>query len=511
MRLLELVRRLGGLCALEGPGPGGPEVRGVALDSRRVRTGDLFAALPGDSDDGAQHLAEAVSRGAVAVLTPHGCDLLAVNQSMIGLEVAHWVHSHPRTVAGRAASLVLGDPGRGLALVGITGTNGKTTAAHVLGHLLETAGLAPAVLGTAGHRLAGGRTVAATHTTPDAPELMRLMRLHADAGGRALVMEVSSHALVQERTAGVDFAVAVFTNLSREHLDYHGDLQSYARAKALLFEGLRPGAAAVLNVDAPGWRTMARATQGAGARIVTYSARRGADLRASRLRTDAAGSRFTLDGMGIFSTELRLPLRGRYNVENALAAAAAARLMGASPSSVLEGLATTSAAPGRLESVPTGGRAFELYVDYAHSPDALERVLSVLRADLDAAGRGGQLIVVFGCGGDRDSGKRSEMGRVAASLADLAVVTSDNPRGEEPGRIIADILVGMDAGCGGPSYGPGRHLVEVDRRRAIARAVELARPGDVLLVAGKGHETRQLVGDCAIPFDDRVVAQEVLA
>jgi len=506
-RLDELVRRLGGTLELPGAAAGrpAPEVRDVALDSRRVRCGDLFVALPGARDDGLRHVPEALARGAVAVLTPPGAALGAAHSLVPGLEVAHWVHPQARRACARAALWVHGDPSRGLSLAAVTGTNGKTTTVHVLGHLLRCAGLEPALLGTAGHRLAGNQELAAGHTTPDAPELARLLRRHADAGGRTLAMEVSSHALEQERTAGLDFDVAVFTNLTREHLDYHGDMHRYARAKARLFEGLRQGAAAVINVDDPAWRTMSAAAEGARARVVTYSTRHAADLVASRPSTDPAGTRFELDGMGIFSTDLRLPLRGRYNVENALAAAAAARLMGASPSDILEGLATTSSAPGRLEPVPTGGRGFQVFVDYAHSPDALERVLHTARELAAGPGAAGRLIVVFGCGGDRDRGKRAPMGRAAAELADVAVVTSDNPRGEDPAAIAQAVLAGW------PARARADVRVELDRRRAIALALSLARAGDVVLVAGKGHETTQEVGGQRLPFDDRAVVREVLA
>ena len=523
-RLDELVRRLGGSLEPEGsparrpasaPGAGatfargGPEVRDVALDSRRVRCGDLFVAVPGARDDGLRHVPEALSRGAVAVLTPPGAALFPARAAVPGLEVAHWVHPDPLRACARAAAIVHGDPARGLVLAAVTGTNGKTTTVHVLGHLLRRAGLEPAVLGTAGHRLAGNQHLGASHTTPDAPELARLLRRHADAGGRSLAMEVSSHALEQQRTAGLDFDVAVFTNLTREHLDYHGDMHRYARAKARLFEGLRPGAAAVINVDDPAWRTMSAAAEGARARVVTYSTRHEADLRASRPSTDPAGTRFELDGMGIFSTDLRLPLRGRYNVENALAAAAAARLMGASPSEILEGLATTSSAPGRLEPIPSGARGFAVFVDYAHSPDALERVLVTARELVAGHGATGRLIVVFGCGGDRDRGKRAPMGRAAAELADVAVVTSDNPRGEDPAAIADAVLAGFSeherAGARGAEV-----RVELDRRRAIALALSLARSGDVVLVAGKGHEATQEIGGERLPFDDRAVVREVL-
>jgi UDP-N-acetylmuramoyl-L-alanyl-D-glutamate--2,6-diaminopimelate ligase len=498
-RLVDLVRAFGGSCDLEDAGP---TLFDVHLDSRDVRVGDLFVALPGLNVDGARFVPDAVRRGAVAVLAPARLDLAGLRAALPGLDFELWVHPEARRIAGLAAAEVHERPSDRLLVCGITGTNGKTTTAHLLGQLLEHTGLAPGVLGTAGHKLAGGVALEAGHTTPDAPELQRLLRRHADAGGRTLVMEASSHALAQHRTAGIDFAVAVFTNLTREHLDYHVGLDEYARAKARLFEQLGPDGAAVLNADDPRSAQMADAAREQGARLITYSTRREADLRVSRLRTDPRGSRFCIDGMGIFSSDLRLTLRGRYNVENALAAAAAARLMGAGPSEILEGLATTSGAPGRLEPVATGGRGFELFVDYAHSPDALERVLGVLRADLERAGTGGRLIVVFGCGGDRDKGKRPQMGAVAARLADVVVVTSDNPRSEPPLSIASDILAGMRGGA--------ECIVELDRRLAIERAVALARPGDVVLVAGKGHETAQVVGAETRSFDDRAVAQEVL-
>lgn len=497
--LRELVRRIGGSCSSPGQDVA---VLDVQLDSRNVRPGDLFAALPGSKDDGGRHVADAVDRGAVVVLTPHEFDLRAVTPSTPGLKgVCHWSHPQPRQAAGLAAALVQGEPAQAMAMAGITGTNGKTTTAHILGHLLSVAGLSPAVLGTAGHRLAGGRVLEASHTTPDAPSLQRLLAMHRQGGGASCVMEVSSHALAQERTAGVDFDVAVFTNLTREHLDYHGDMEAYAEAKARLFSGLRPGAAAVLNLDDPASSLMRSAAESAGARVVTYSVRKAADLQASGLRIDPEGSRLTLDGMGISTCEVRLPLRGRYNVENALAAAATARLLGASPSTTVEGLATTSAAPGRLEPVNTGAHGFSVYVDYAHTPDALERVLEALAEQVK--GTTGRLIAVFGCGGDRDPGKRPQMGQVAARLADVAVVTSDNPRSEQPERIIQDILAGMS--------GDVEVEVEVDRRLAIERAVGMASSGDVVLVAGKGHECDQVLGGALIPFDDRLVAQEVLA
>ena len=505
--LAELVARFGGrLVGADGP----VQVRGVRLDSREVTSGDLFAALPGIVVDGVRFAADAAARGAAAVLTPHGRGLRAAYLAHGGVPV--WEHEEPRRVAGLVAAEVFGRPTSQLRTCGITGTNGKTTTAHLCGQLLARAGMVPAVLGTAGHSLAGGERLDASHTTPGAPTLQRLCAQHLALGGKSVVMEVSSHGLMQERTAGIEFDVAIFTNLTREHLDYHGDMQAYGSAKARLFAELRPGKKAVLNRDDPFWRELARVAQGAGAHVTTYSATdtagSRADLVATRLRFDPEGSRFLLNGMGIQATEIRLPLLGRYNVENALAATAAALLLGASPEHALTGLATISPAPGRLEPVDVGERGFDLFVDYAHSPDALGRVLQALREVLEsgvAAPAGARrLIVVYGCGGDRDMGKRPAMGRVVARLADVAILTTDNPRNEDPGQIAAEVLAGLGRGDAHPE-------LVLDRRAAIARAVELARPGDIVLVAGKGHECVQVVGDDVRSFDDRAVALEVLS
>jgi len=495
----ELARAFGGrvLGAPETP------VTDVVLDSRRASDSALFAALVGLRARGVLHVQDALGRGARSVL-------VADERELDGLPSgrrpeAVWVHAEARHALGRAAAEVHGDPSQSLDVAAVTGTNGKTTVAHLVGQLLERAGRRPAVLGTAGHRLAsreGAAFLDASHTTPDAPEMQRLLARHLAAGGDSVVLEASSHALEQERLAGTRVRVAVFTNLTREHLDYHGTLERYARAKARLFTGLGPDGVAVVNLDDPAWEVMASAATARGARVVTYSTRSRADLVAARPSTDRRGAQLLLEGMGI-STEVRLPLRGRHNVENALAAAAVARVLGASPSAVAEGLASSLAAPGRLEPVGDGAAGFEVLVDYAHSPDALERVLATLRADLEAEGRGGRLIVVFGAGGDRDRGKRPLMGAAAARFADVAIVTSDNPRSESPRAIADEILVGLDAAG-------GRRFVELDRRLAIERACELARPGDTVLIAGKGHENTQTIGAEVLPFDDRVVALEVL-
>jgi UDP-N-acetylmuramoyl-L-alanyl-D-glutamate--2,6-diaminopimelate ligase len=499
LRLAELVQGLGGSAPpLAG---GGPQITGVHLDSRQVGAGDLFAALPGTRDDGSRFAADALARGAAAILAPRPLELPATAAAF------QWVHPDARRVAGEAAALAYGQPARGMFVVGITGTNGKTTTAHLVGHLLRAAGRRPAVLGTTGNRLADGRLLPATHTTPDAPALQRLLVRHREFGGDSVALEASSHALDQERTAGIAFDVAIFTNLTRDHLDYHGDLERYATAKERLFLSLRAGAAAIVHADDPAGERMARAARSRGARVLTYSARLRGDLVASALKSDLSGTQIVLSGMGISRTSLRLPLAGRHNVENALAAAAAALLSGASPSDVLGGLASASPAPGRLEPVETGGRGFKVLVDYAHSEDALQNVCRAVRGALDGSpgrpGRRGRLIVVFGCGGDRDRGKRGPMGRVVNEVADLAIVTSDNPRGEDPLSIIDEVLAGMEPGL-------AERLVEPDRRRAIEAAVARARAGDVVLIAGKGHETTQTVGDRVVDFDDRRVAAEAL-
>jgi len=497
LQLAEYVRALGGFAPpLAG---GGPQVTGVHLDSRQVGAGDLFAALPGARDDGSRFAADALARGAAAVLAPRA---LALPPS-----AAVWIHPEARRVAGEAAALAYGGPARGMFVVGVTGTNGKTTTAHLVGHLLRAAGKHPAVLGTTGNRLADGRLVPATHTTPDAPALQRLLRAHREIGGDSVALEASSHALDQERTAGLAFDVAIFTNLTRDHLDYHGDLEHYAAAKERLFLALAAGAAAVIHADDPAADRMARAAKSRGARVFTYSARLRGDLVASALKSDLSGTQLVFSGMGISRTSLRLPLAGRHNVENALAAAAAALLSGASPSDVLGGLASASPAPGRLEPVDTGARGFRVLVDYAHSEDALANVCRAVRGALEGTpgrpGRRGRLIVVFGCGGDRDRGKRGPMGRVVNELADLAIVTSDNPRGEDPLAIIDEVLAGMEPGL-------AERFVEPDRRRAIEQAVHRARQGDVVLIAGKGHETTQTLGDRVVEFDDRRIAAEML-
>ena len=359
-----------------------------------------------------------------------------------------------------------------------------------------------AVLGTTGHTLAGGVSLPSSHTTPDAPELQRLLRRHREAGGDAVALELSSHALDQERHAGLEVDVAVFTNLTRDHLDYHNDMAGYLAAKRRLFEALAPGAAAVLNAADPASEELARAARQRGARVLTYGTGSRVDLGVSRCVPGPRGTLLILEGMGISEFEVTLPLVGRHNIENALAALSAVLMTGASPSHAVGGLAALSSAPGRLEPVDTGARGFGVFVDYAHTPDALTRVLASLR-ELIAGDPRARLICVFGCGGDRDPGKRAPMGAAVAQAADLAVLTSDNPRSEDRAAIARDVQLGLrSADC--------ELAVELDRRAAIALALERARPGDVVVIAGKGHESVQVVGELQLPFDDRQVAREWL-
>jgi UDP-N-acetylmuramoyl-L-alanyl-D-glutamate--2,6-diaminopimelate ligase len=489
MRLGELVGAFGGQLS----GGTETEIADVQLDSRSAAPSALFAALPGSRRDGATHAIDAVQRGAAAVLAPRAFPFET--------GVPLWLHPDARRVAGLAAARVHGEPVRTQRVIGVTGTNGKSTVVHLVGQLLRLAGHRPAVLGTVEYRLWNSPPREATHTTPDAPELARLARANLIAGGDAIALEVSSHALDQERLAGFPLDVAVFTNLGRDHLDYHGDPEAYARAKERIFGHLKAGGAAVVNADDAAGARMHRVAERAGARVFTYGTRSDADLSATLDAASPAGTTMFLEGMGIPRTGFFLPLVGRHNVENALAALAAVLFLGASPAELSAGLASLTAPRGRLEPVDTGARAFRVFVDYAHTPDALERVLAALRELLEPAG--GRLSCVFGCGGNRDRTKRAPMGAAVARHADRAWVTSDNPRDEEPLAIIAEILPGL-------AGGRAAVRVEPDRRAAIARALAEARAGDIVLIAGKGHEAWQQLRDFRVPFEDRRVVLEEL-
>jgi len=448
------------------------DVRGLSHDSRRVVAGDLFCCLPGQGTDGHRFAADAVGRGAVALLCEHLLDLPVAQ-----VRVAE---GQARPAMARAAAAFWGFPSRDLLMAGITGTNGKTSVAHLLGAVVGQSGRPTTVLGT----LSGART------TPEATDLQRRLaeiRAAVPSGTQgAVAMEVSSHALVQSRVDGIHFDVAVFTNLSHDHLDYHGSMEEYFQAKASLFTADRT-VRGVVNAEDPWGRRLL-----AEARVPLVAVRADA---ASRVDLALGRSSFTWRGHRV-----DLAMTGAVNVHNAVLAAEAAVSLGLTPAEAAAGLAAAGPVPGRLEVVASDG--LSVLVDYAHTPDGLAVVLAEARR---LAGDG-RVLVVFGCGGDRDRAKRPLMGEVATRLADRAYLTSDNPRREDPGAIIDQVVAGV-----GDAVDTGRLVVDADRRSAIAAALADARPGDVVVVAGKGHEGVQVIGDRQLPFDDRVVVADLLS
>ncbi|MBT3294214.1 MAG: UDP-N-acetylmuramoyl-L-alanyl-D-glutamate--2,6-diaminopimelate ligase [Verrucomicrobia bacterium] len=466
------------------------DVVGVTSDSRQVREGFIYVAITGGRYDGRDYVEDAAERGAVCCVveggpssaTAHGVPVVAVADSRLAVALL--------------ASRFHSEPSSHLRVVGTTGTNGKTTVSYLLRDILKAAGLAPGLIGTISYEF-GQRAIPASRTTPEAPELQGLLAQMVTAGCKAAVMEVSSHSLDQKRVAGIDFDVGVFTNLTGDHLDYHHDMERYFSAKAELFRQLGRGAKqayAVINADDPFGRRLAQPHRLA-ANVITFGTGRGVDVRAAAVMLDARGSRVTMESPW-GRHEVETPLMGRFNVSNVLAAMAVAGALGLDMDAAVAAVANASGAPGRLEEVPTG-RGFQVFVDYAHTDDALSNVLHTLREVTR-----GRLIVVFGCGGDRDRTKRPLMGRVAEVGADMAIVTSDNPRGEDPAVIINEIVAGVNKRAA--------VRVEVDRRTAIQLAIELAQDDDIVLIAGKGHEHFQDVGSRTIAFDDRQVAEEAL-
>jgi UDP-N-acetylmuramoyl-L-alanyl-D-glutamate--2,6-diaminopimelate ligase len=466
-------------------------VTGVSHDAGLVRTGDLYAALPGSRTHGANFAKQAVAAGAVAVLTDAAGSAIADDAGVPLLVV-----DDPRLELGPLASWIYGDPSRALRLLGVTGTNGKTTTSYLLDAGLRAAGETSGLIGTIETRI-GDRVLPSVRTTPEAPELQALFAEMVESGVGAAAMEVSSHALALHRVDGTTFEVVAFTNLSQDHLDFHADLDDYFAAKARLFTP-QFARAAVVNIDDEHGRLLVDL---AGIPVTTVSIEgRDADWRATDLRLGSDGSRFVASGPGVaIAVEVRLP--GAFNAANALLALVTLITAGVAPDAAAAGIAGLAVVPGRMEPVSVG-QSFVALVDYAHTPDAVVTLLETLRAT--SAGR---LIVVLGCGGDRDRSKRPLMGAAAARLADVAVLTSDNPRSEEPAGILAAMLEGA---MGVDPAERGRVLVEPDRRAAIAAAVRHAQPGDVVVVAGKGHEQGQEVGGVIHPFDDRAVLHEQL-
>ncbi len=493
---LLLKELLDGLPFVVCSGDSGVEIKGIAYDSRRVGPGFLFVAVKGFAADGHDFILHAQEMGAVAAVVerevelPPGMALVLVNNS--------------RQALSALSARYYGYPSRRLKLIGITGTNGKTTTSTLLASVYRHFGRKAGLIGTVCN-IIGDKVLPVTHTTPESADLQALLAEMAGKGVEACAMEVSSHALALHRVEDCEFDVAVFTNLSQDHLDFHSDMQDYLQAKLKLFEGLvskrrfKPPGVGVVNIDDPQAKKFIEAAGGAG--VVTYSAQgnKDADVFASGVIVSASGTCFTVEGAwGCWPLALRLT--GGFNVANALAAFAAACALGLPPRTVVEALGEVRGVPGRFEVVNPGGE-FIVVVDYAHTPDGLLNVLTAARRVTR-----GKLITVFGCGGDRDRKKRPVMGDIAVRLSDYTIITSDNPRTEDPLKIIGEILAGIPA-----ERRKDRFTVEPDRRLAIRRAIGMAGAGDVVIIAGKGHEDYQIIGTQKLPFDDRKEALAALA
>jgi UDP-N-acetylmuramoyl-L-alanyl-D-glutamate--2,6-diaminopimelate ligase len=469
---------------------GNPQVTGVEYDSRQVKPGNVFVAMRGESSDGNQYVEQAISAGAVGVIT----------DSEITPSNAAWA----KVTRGRRALAIVstnfyGHPSKRIAITGITGTNGKSTTAFLLESILHAAGRKTALVGTIEYHVAG-KVLPAPHTTPEALELQRLFQQAIAAAETEAVMEVSSHALAQERTFGIPFDVAVFTNLTRDHLDYHGTMEEYFAAKRILFSGCgsQTPRVAVLNADDDYGLQLTKFSQGAGTDVITYAIS-GADFHTSKLEVTARGTHFQLITPDD-TIPLTSPLVGRVNVYNILAASAAAYARGCSAEAIADGIGKLARVPGRFERVDCA-QPFTVVVDYAHTDDALRNLTSLAREFVKHDG--GRVITVFGCGGSRDRSKRPLMGEAAGRGSDFVVLTSDNPRNESPLAIINDAVVGVQRS--GVKY-----TIEADRGAAIRTALGAARSRDIVLLAGKGHEKVQIIGNASIAFDDRQVATEAL-
>ena len=463
------------------------EITSLCYDSRRAQKGALFFALKGEKADGSAFIDQAVGAGAEAVVS---------ETAELKTRATNIVVANAREAMADIAAAYYQNPARYLKIAGVTGTNGKTTTAFLIRHICETAQMRCGLLGTVRYQI-GERILPASRTTPESLDVHDLLWQMRSAGCKAAALEVSSHALVQARVRGVEFDAAIFTNLTQDHLDYHKTMDAYFEAKARLFAGLpaqpRKKGKAIINTDDRYGSMLAKRFAGE-IPITTYGLGANADFRASNVRIDFNGTSYQLDATGR-SYLVRLPLIGQFNVYNSLAAIAGAFAMGVNPRTSVLSLATAPAVPGRLEAVPAQ-RNFKIFVDYAHTDDALINVMKTCR-ELHPGG----LIVVFGCGGNRDKTKRARMGAAVDAHADYAIVTSDNPRKEDPLAIIEDIKPGLKR---------GNYEVIVDRREAIFKAIAMAQPRDIILIAGKGHETYQEFADHTVPFDDVAVASSAL-
>ena len=468
----------------------------VAHDSRAVSPGSIFVAIRGQRADGAKFAADAVKRGAVAIV--------AESAAPAGFPVPWIKTTDARLALAELAAIFYGRPSDSLTVVGVTGTNGKTTTTYLLASVFDAAGMPCGRIGTVTFRIGSGAGDErdASHTTPEASEIQRLLREMVDRGSKACAMEVSSHALVLHRVANMRFAAAIFTNLTRDHLDFHGDMAQYFAAKRRLFEMLPAGAPAIVNVDDPKGAELAASLP----RVTTFAIDRPADVRATHLHSSLEGLAFTVETPR-GTIDMRSPLVGRPNVYNILGVVAAASALDLPARAIEEGIARLERVPGRFQIVSASTDDVRVVVDYAHTDDALKNLLETARPLSP-----GRLITVFGCGGDRDRTKRPLMGAVAGRLSDFVVLTSDNPRSEDPGRIIEEIKLGL---APAPEPGaPKRHTTPFatspDRRLAIEQAIRSAKPGDLVIIAGKGHEKYQFIGDRTLPFDDVEAARAAL-
>ena len=466
-------------------------VAAIAYDSRRVVNGAVFVALKGLRADGGAFAEQAESRGAIAIVTEAALPSSITIPSIVVRDA--------RLALALLADRFFDHPSRRMPVIGVTGTNGKTTTSYLLASILDAAGLRAGMLGTVAYRI-GGEDREASRTTPEAPDVQQLLNEMRQQGCKSAVMEVSSHALSLKRVDGMRFAAGVFTNLTRDHLDFHEDMEAYFAAKRRLFEMLPDDAPAVINMDDPRGIALVEISK----RPITYAINAIADVTPGRIEMTLAGLRCDVNTPA-GTVRITSKLVGRPNVYNILAATATASALNVPVSAIESGVANLSGVPGRFEVVSDPSDAVTVVVDYAHTDDALRNLLETARPL--AAKR---LITVFGCGGDRDRSKRPLMGMVAARLSDVVVITSDNPRSEDPARIIEEIERGIPAGTQASSRAPSIESI-VDRAAAIERAVSMAAPGDVVLVAGKGHEKYQQIGDRVLPFDDGEVAKAALA
>ncbi len=471
--------------ALQINGSDQVEIKGLTNDSRNIAPGWLFIAVVGLEKNGADFITEAVSKGAVAVVSE--------NELELGSQVTHVQVSCARLALAELAGAYYGELTHQMKMIGVTGTNGKTTATYMIREILHGGGFLPGLLGTVAYEV-GGRTIPSPRTTPEVHEIYSMLQQMKEAGCDTAVLEVSSHAIDLQRVHGIDFNVGVFTNLTQDHLDYHKDMESYFEVKSRLFKTLEKGRAAVVNLDDQ-WGKKLIGNEKIKADVLTYGFSEEAMVRASEASVSDKGTTFNVTTPW-GDARIFLHLLGRFNIHNALSALAVGGLCGIDLARMVISLESMQVVPGRLELVPNR-KGRKIFVDYAHTDDALKNVLSTLREICK-----GRLLLVFGCGGNRDKGKRQKMGRVAAEFSDYSIVTSDNPRDEDPGVIVGEIINGFSE--------QDKFKVELDRRKAIKKAIKHMKRKDILIVAGKGHETYQEIKGTVIPFDDREIVREII-